>query len=32
MTQKHKREKFADRLMTSINNVFILDDNEHNDT
>ena len=30
MTQKHKREKLADRLMTSINNVFILDDDDHN--
>ena len=33
MTQKHKREKFANELMTSINNVFILDDDENkNDT
>ena len=33
MTQKHKCEKLADGLMTSINNVFILDDDEHkNDT
>ena len=30
MTQKHKREKLADGLMTSINNVFILDDDGHN--
>ena len=30
MTQKHKCEKLANRLMTSINNVFILDDDEHN--
>ena len=30
MTQKHKREKFANELMTSINNVFILDDDGHN--
>ena len=33
MTQKHKREKFANELMTSINNLFILDDDENkNDT
>ena len=30
MTQKHKREKLTDGLMTSRNNVFILDDDEHN--
>ena len=33
MIQKHKCEKLADGLMTSINNVFILDDDENkNDT
>ena len=30
MTQKHKCEKLANGLMTSINNVFILDGDEHN--
>ena len=30
MIQKHKCEKLADGLMTSINNVFILDDDGHN--
>ena len=30
MTQKHKCAKLANGLMTSINNVFILDDDEHN--